>query len=73
MGLREELKKFGENAKDAVNEAGHRAAAESERENRELDGDLMTPGEKVGSVAEETKHDVLADVDKAKRAVRNNT
>jgi hypothetical protein len=73
MGIREELKKFGDNAKDAVDEAGHRTAAESEREDRELNGDVMTPGEKVRSVAEETKHGVLADVDKAKRAVRNNT
>ncbi|MGP6159694.1 MAG: hypothetical protein ACLPYS_19720 [Vulcanimicrobiaceae bacterium] len=73
MGLREELKKFGDNAKDAVNEAGHRSQAEAERENRELNGDLMTPGEKAGSVANEAKHDVLADVDKAKRSVRNNT
>jgi hypothetical protein len=73
MGLREELKKFGENAKDTVDEAAHRSSAEAERENREINGDLMTPGEKVGSVAEETKHGVLADVDKAKRAVRNNT
>ena len=73
MGLREELKRFGDNVKDTVDEGRHRASAEAEREEREEDGDLLTPGERARSVAEETKHEVLADVDKAKRSVRNIT
>jgi hypothetical protein len=33
----------------------------------------MTPGEKVGSIANEGKESVLADVDRAKRDFRNDT
>jgi hypothetical protein len=73
MGLRDELKKVGDNIKDAVDETRHREAAEVEREERELNGNVMTPGEKIRSTGRQAEHDVLADVDRAKRAIRENT
>ena len=69
----DELKKVGDNIKDAVDETRHREAAEVEREERELNGDVMTPGENSVDRAREAEHDVLADVDRAKRAIRKNT
>ena len=80
MGLREDLekagdklKKVGDNIKDTVDEARHRSAVEAEREDRELNEGAMTPGEQLGSVGREAKHEVLADVDQTKRTIRNNT
>ena len=67
------MKKVGDNIKDAVDETRHREAAEVEREERELNGDVMTPGEKIRSTGREAEHDVLAGVDRAKRAIRENT
>ena len=67
------MKKVGDNIKDAVDETRHREAAEVEREERELNGDVMTPGENSVDRAREAEHDVLADVDRAKRAIRKNT
>jgi hypothetical protein len=67
------LKRVGDNIKDAVDERRHREAAEVEREERELNGDVMTPGEKSRSPGREAEHDMPADVDRAKRAIRENT
>ncbi|MBD5655500.1 MAG: hypothetical protein IAI50_10045 [Candidatus Eremiobacteraeota bacterium] len=71
MGLKDELKKTVDNIGDAINEVGHRSSADAERGTREVAGDEMTTGEKVGSYANEGKERVLADVDRAKRDVRN--
>jgi len=71
MGLKDELKKTIDDVGDAVDELGHRSAADGERAKREVAGDVMTPGEKVGSLANEGKERVLADVDRAKRDIRN--
>jgi hypothetical protein len=67
------IEKGIKNVKDAVTEAGHRSAAEGERIKRDLAGDAMTPSEKLGSAANEAKEDVLAEVDRAKRKVREKT
>jgi hypothetical protein len=67
------LNKVGDNIKDAVDERRHREAAEVEREERELNGDVMTPREKSRSSGREAEHDVLAVVARAKRAIRENT
>ena len=48
------------------------ARPEVEREELELNGEVMTPGEKIRSTGREAEHDVLADVDRAKRAIREN-
>ncbi len=73
MGIKDELKKTIDNVADTFSEAGHRTKADAERADREVAGDTMTPGEKLGSVANEGKETVLADVDRAKRDFRNDT
>jgi hypothetical protein len=73
MGIKDELKKTIDNVSDTFSEAGPRANAEAERANRDVAGGVMTPGEKVGSIANEGKESVLADVDRTKRDFRNDT
>ena len=73
MSLKREIDKTRKNVRDAVDEAGHRTAAEAERLDRETDPGTMTPGDHARSVMNETKHKVQADIDKAKRVVRNKT
>jgi len=67
------VKQGAENVKDAVSEAGHRSAAEGEQAKRDAVGDRMTTGEKIGSVFNQGKETVKADIDAGKRDVRNNT
>lgn len=67
------VKKVVDDTRDAVHEGQHRSAAEGERVKRETVGDAMTPGEKVGSALNEAKHRTQAEIDSAKRDVRNNT
>ncbi len=62
-----------ENAKDAVSEASHRSAAEGEQAKRDLAGDQMTAGEKLGSILNQGKNTVQAEVDASKREARNAT
>lgn len=57
--------------KDTVSEAGHRSSAEGERVKRDAAGDAMGPGEKLGSVVNEVKHEVQGDIDRAKRESRH--
>ena len=73
MGLKEDLRKTVDNVKDAFNEAGHKANADAEQAKRDLAGDALTPGERVGSVANQAKEATLAGVDHAKQDLRNNT
>jgi hypothetical protein len=65
------VKKVAADVKDALTEAGHRSAAEGERAKRDVAGDEMTAGEKLGSVVNEAKESTLADVDRLKREVRD--
>jgi len=60
-----------DNAKDAVSEGAHRVEAGTERERRSVTGDTMTGSEKVGSMANEVKNDAQAEMDRAKRDMRN--
>ncbi len=69
--MKNEVEKLGKNVKDTVTETLHRGEAESEREKRAEFGDVMTPGEKAGSVTHEVSEDVKANVDRMKRDVRN--
>jgi hypothetical protein len=62
-----------DDTKDAIDEAAHRTAADAEKARRDTAGDMMTPGEKAGSVIRETTDRVKADVDEAKRKVRDRT
>jgi hypothetical protein len=56
-----------------VNEATHRSTAEAEQTKRDVAGDQMTVGENAGSVLNQAKNSVQADMDAAKRDVRNNS
>ncbi len=73
MGLLDEVGKVVENVKDAISEAGHRSAAEAEQTKRDVAGDQMTTGEKIGSVVNQAKHSTQAEVDRAKQDLRSNT
>lgn len=60
-------------ARDALDETMHRSAAEAERTRREIEGEEMTPGEKIASGANEAKERLEAEADKAKRNIRDHT
>ena len=67
------IKHAVDDTKDAVHEAGHRTAADAEKTRRDALGKEMTPGEKVGSVANEIKNRTQAKVDEAKRKLRDHS
>jgi hypothetical protein len=73
MGLKDDIVKGVKDVKDAITEAGHRSNAEAEQVKRDVAGDQMTPGEKVGSVANQVKESAQASYDEAKRNVRDST
>ena len=56
---------------DALDEAKHRVKAGAEKVKRGLEGDAMPLGDRVASHAKEIGHNVAADVDHAKRDVRD--
>ena len=66
-----EVKKIVKDARDAVKETVHRGNADVEHETRNEMGDLMTPGEKSRSVAREVSEDTKAEIDRAKRNIRD--
>jgi hypothetical protein len=68
-----EIKKTVKNVRDAVKEGVHRGNADAEHETREEFGDVMTPGEKAGSMGREVSEDAKAEMDRAKRKVREST
>jgi hypothetical protein len=65
------LDKAVKDAKDTTHEADHRIKAGTEHIKREILGDTMNPAEKAVSHVKEVGHNVAADVDKAKRDVRD--
>lgn len=69
--LRDSIKDTVENAKDSISEAGHRTAAKGEKAKREIAGDELTIGEKVGSFVKEKKNQTQAELDANKRKLRN--
>ncbi len=73
MGLKDEIVKGVKDVKDAITEATHRSNAEAEQVKRDVAGDQMTAGEKVGSVANQVKESAQANYDEAKRNVRDAT
>jgi hypothetical protein len=62
-----------DDTKDALSETQHRGEAEGERAKRDVAGDAMTPGERVGSVVNEKVNETQAAIDKAKREARDHT
>lgn len=71
--MSDKAKKVIDDLKDATREAKHRNEAEFEKEEREDAGDSMTAGEKLRSVVQEDSEKTKADVDKAKRELRDKT
>jgi hypothetical protein len=66
-----EIKKTIKDVGDAVKEGIHRGNAQAEHDARTAMGDVMTPDEKAGSIAREVSEDAKAEVDKAKRNIRD--
>lgn len=60
-----------DDTKDAVSEAQHRSTAEAEAIRREAEGDTMSTRDKVGSVVNEAKNRTQAEIDEAKRKLRD--
>jgi hypothetical protein len=73
MGLKDDIEKGVKDIKDTITGASHRANAEGEQVKRDVAGDEMTPGEKIGSVANQIKETAEANYDEAKRNVRDAT
>ncbi len=69
----EKAKKGALDARDTVSEALHKSSAAAERARRELEGESMPLGDKVTSVANEAKERTAAEIDKAKRNIRDKT
>jgi hypothetical protein len=65
--LKDAAEKLGDKAKAGISEATHRVAAEGEHDKRVAAGDTMTGGEKIKSVANESRNNVQAEIDKAKK------
>jgi hypothetical protein len=68
---RDRLETVKGDTKDALDEAKHRAASGAEKVKRAVEGDAMPLGERVASQVKEAGHNIAADVDKAKREVRD--
>jgi hypothetical protein len=66
-----EIKRTVRDAGDAIKEGIHRGKAGAEHETRSEMGDVMTPGEKAGSMAREVSEETKAEIDKTKRKVRD--
>jgi len=67
------IKDTVDNTRDTVNETLHRSAADAEETHRHVDGNTMTTKDKAASVASEATHRISAEIDAAKREVRNKT
>lgn len=68
-----EVKKVVKDVRDAVKEGVHQGNADAEHATRSEFGDVMTPGEKVDSMAREVSEETKAGIDKAKRNIRDAT
>jgi hypothetical protein len=71
--MADELNKMVKDVGDAVKEGIHRGKADAEHDTRTIAGDVMTPGEKAGSMAREVSEETKAEIDKAKRNIRDAT
>lgn len=68
-----EFEKTVKDVGDAIKEGVHRGTADAEHRTRTEQGDVMTPGEKAGSMAREVSEKTKAEIDKTKRNVRDAT
>jgi uncharacterized protein YaaN involved in tellurite resistance len=66
MDIKKQVAQTVDTIKDTVNETLHSNAAKAEQTRREVEGETMTPGEKVASVVNQAKNTVAAGLDRAK-------
>lgn len=71
--IKDEIEKGVKDVRDAAGAAMHHSAAEAEHTRREVEGDTMTPGEKITSGVTEAKERMKEGVDDAKRSIRDKT
>ncbi|MBV8636553.1 MAG: hypothetical protein JO322_00570 [Candidatus Eremiobacteraeota bacterium] len=71
--ITDEVEKGVKDVRDSAAAAIHHSAAEAERNRREVEGDTMTPGEKMASVADEAKERIKEGIDDTKKSVRDHT
>ncbi|MGA7355019.1 MAG: hypothetical protein WA431_13375 [Candidatus Cybelea sp.] len=71
--VRDAIKKTVDDVTDMIHEGHHRSEADAEKARRRLLGDEMTPSEKTGSVVNEAKDRTQAEIDAAKRNLRDKT
>jgi hypothetical protein len=67
----DKLETLKHDTKDAVDEVKNRAQATGERLKRDVAGDAMPLGDRIASNVKEVMHNAKADIDKAKRDVRD--
>ncbi|MFY9664815.1 MAG: hypothetical protein WAL67_05355 [Candidatus Cybelea sp.] len=67
------IKRAADDTRDAVHEGGHRIAADAEKARREDTGDTLSASEKAKSVVNEATHRTQAEIDAAKRKIRDKT
>lgn len=68
---RERMETVKDDVRDTVDEAKERVKAGGERVNRTVQGGSMPIDERLGSHVREMGHDIKADVDRAKRELRD--
>jgi hypothetical protein len=68
---KEKLDTLKHDTKDTVDEIKHRAQAAGEHLKRDVAGDSMPLGDRIASNVKEVGHKTVAEVDVAKRDVRN--
>jgi hypothetical protein len=68
---KEKLNTLKHDTKDTVDEIKHRAQAAGEHLKRDVSGDNMPLGDRIASNVKEVGHKTAAEIDAAKRDVRN--
>ena len=71
MERRDTLDTIKGDTHDVLDEAKHRVKAGGEKMKRAVEGDAMSPGDRIASHAKELGHDIKADIDKSKRDLRD--
>jgi ElaB/YqjD/DUF883 family membrane-anchored ribosome-binding protein len=71
MSRKDGVNKIVANAKNAASEVTHRVVAKAEELKREAGKRAMKPTDNLRSIANQAKNEVQADIDRAKRDIRN--
>jgi F0F1-type ATP synthase membrane subunit b/b' len=71
MSFQKNIDKVVNDVKDTFSEAKHRSIADAEQTQRDVAGDEMTAGEKAASMVNQAKHGTQAEMDAAKRKMRD--